>query len=88
MTARARRLLAALEAGCSSRDEIFAHQGRFSLLNNAAAELRAAGVPVECVVVDGDYRYLLDERHGINPPSSPVALVEQDGGQLGWDVAA
>lgn len=84
MTARARRLLAALEDGCESRDEIFAHQGRFSLLNNAAAELRAAGVAVECVLVDGVYRYLLDGRCDYEP----VPSVEQPGGQLGWEIAA
>lgn len=64
MTRRAARLLAALEDGCSTRDQIFAHQGRFSLLNNAAAELRAADVDVECVLVDGDYHYRLVEDRG------------------------
>ena len=60
MTARARRLLAALEDGCSTRDEIFSHQGRFSLLNNAAAELRAVGVDVVCKLEDdGEYHYRL-----------------------------
>ena len=64
MTARARRLLAALEDGCETRDQIFAHQGRFSLLNNSAAELRAAGIDVVCTLgEDGEYRYrLADER--------------------------
>lgn len=60
MTARARRLLAALEDGCSTRDQIFAHQGRFSLLNNSAAELRAAGIDVVCKLEDdGEYHYRL-----------------------------
>lgn len=84
MTARARRMLAALEDGCATRDQIFAHQGRFSLLNNAAAELRAAGVPVDCELVDGDYRYhLLDDGRTPQPvriPAPPPApIVEQDG---------
>ena len=90
MTRRAARMLAALEDGCETRDEIFAHQGRFSLLNNAAAELRAAGVDVVCELVDGDYRYwLLSEGRRDNgavrtvPPGITVApLAEEPDGQL------
>lgn len=59
MTARARHLLAALKDGCSTRNQIFAHQGRFSLLNNGAAELRAAVISVACELKDGDYVYSL-----------------------------
>jgi hypothetical protein len=96
VTRRAALLLAALEAGCTSREDIFAHQGRFSLLNNGASELRAAGFPVACEFVDGDYHYiLLDEpRHDDgpgNPPPYPfpgAGLVEQDTGQFALDVAA
>lgn len=65
MTARAARLLAALEAGCETREQIFQHQGRFSLLNNGAAELRAAGIDVECVLEDGDYHYRLIQDRGL-----------------------
>lgn len=81
MTARAARMLAALEDGCQTRNEIFSHQGRFSLLNNCAAELRAAGVSVACEVVDGEYRYtLLDGGRAqghVTPPPAPA--VEHDG---------
>lgn len=85
MTARARRLLAALEDGCTTRHQIFAHQGRFSLhLNNGAAELRAAGIPVACGIVDGEYSYwLLSD--GLASPSPPVAeqpIVAEESGQL------
>ena len=56
-------MLAALEAGSETRNEIFDHQGGFSLLNNGAAELRAAGIHVDCTLEDGEYHYrLLDER--------------------------
>lgn len=72
-------LLDALEDGCETRGQIFAHQGRFSLLNNAAAELRAAGIPVECWFAGGEHRYrLLDERRDYEP----VPLVEEPDGQL------
>lgn len=80
MTARAARMLSALEDGCSTREQIFAHQGRFSLLNNCAAELRAAGVPVVCELTDGEYRYsLLDDgrRLGNGTPYS-VPVIEHD----------
>jgi len=88
MTRRASRLLDALEDGCQTRAQIFAHQGRFSLLNNAAAELRSAGVGVTCELVDGDYVYtLLDGREGLTA-SAPVPLVEEDSGQLAIGVAA
>lgn len=69
MTARAARMLAALEDGCQTREQIFAHQGRFSLLNNGAAELRAAGIDVVCEIVDGDYVYRLSD--GCLPNASP-----------------
>jgi hypothetical protein len=87
MTSRARRLLDALEDGCITRPQIFAHQGRFSLLNNAAAELRAAGVPVACELVDGDYLYWLldggrDTPGGSLPPPHVAPTVEQPDGQL------
>lgn len=79
MTRRALMLLDALEDGRETRGEIFAHQGRFSLLNNAAAELRAAGIPVSCDVIDSEYHYrLLDER-GTVPPAP---LVEEPSGQM------
>lgn len=57
--------------------------------HSRVAALRAQGHTIEHWRADGLHWYrLLDERHGIDPPSPPVALVEQDGGQLGWDVAA
>lgn len=74
MKRRARMLLDALEDGCATRDQIFAHQGRFSLLNNAAAELRAAGIPVGCGIVDGEYSYwLLSDGLACSPSLPPVA---------------
>ena len=88
MTRRAARMLAALEAGCRTRNEIFDHQDRFSLLNNGAAELRAAGIEVVCELVAGDYVYrLLDQGHEANgagdPPPSDVSLIEEtDTGQM------
>ena len=85
-------MLAALEDGCRTRSETFAHQGRFSLLNNGAAELRAAGVPVDCVLVDGDYVYLLSDGGRSNTPHDAISpapsIAEQDDGQLAWEVAA
>ncbi len=75
-------LLDALEDGCRTRDEIFAHQGRFSLLNNAAAELRVCGIDVSCELVAGDYVYtLLGEGEGLTA-TAPVPLVEETSGQL------
>ena len=65
MTRRAARMLAALEDGCTTRPQIFAHQGRFALLNNAAAELRAAGIHVGCTLADGEYHYTLLDGHGV-----------------------
>lgn len=88
MTRRARMLLDALEDGCETRAEIFQHQGSFSLLNNSAAELRAAGIGVVCELVDGDYHYrLLDQGHddygAVFSPDAAVALIEEPGtGQL------
>lgn len=89
MTRRAARMLAALEDGCVTRSEIFAHQGRFSLLNNAAAELRAAGVTVDCVLVEGEYHYLLGQGGVSNgtpvpPPRASAVLVEETSGQIAW----
>lgn len=86
-------LLVALEAGCETRAQIFEHQGRFTLLNNAAAELRAAGVDVECEFVDGDYRYRLLSDDGRLPAPRrqaplPAPVIAEQSGQLTWDVAA
>jgi hypothetical protein len=39
-------MLAALEDGCATRQEIHAHAGVFFLTNNAASDLRRAGVDV------------------------------------------
>lgn len=77
MKARARRLLAALEDGCQTRSEIFSHQGRFSLLNNAAAELRDAGISVDCRIVDGDYTYSLGEGTAVPPAGGTASPPEQ-----------
>jgi len=86
-------MLAALEDGCETREQIFAHQGSFSLLNNGAAELRAAGIPVDCMLVDGVYRYrLLDQPDAANGSASPspqvagVRLIEEDDGRLAFDL--
>jgi len=81
VTRRAARMLAALEDGCTTRPQIFAHQGRFALLNNAAAELRAAGIHVDCSVVDGEYHYTLLDGHDVangtapSPPSGCGSVV-------------
>ena len=92
MTRRAARMLAALEDGCQTRAEIFAHQGRFSLLNNGAAELRAAGITVECLLVDGEYVYLLApviRRPEGAPRAGGEGLhVVEESGQLAFGVAA
>ena len=96
MKARARCLLAALEDGCETRAEIFAHQGRFSLLNNAAAELRAAGIPVVCSLEDdGEYHYRLADdgvlseppvRAASTFPVDPQAAANTVGGSLNASV--
>ena len=99
MTARARRMLDALEDGCQTRHELWAHAGRFYLTNNAAADLRRAGIGVTFVrgETSDDDRYVLDEERvspdSHSPVSSPtrgraVLLVEHAGGQLGFEVAA
>lgn len=59
VTRRAARMLAALEDGCTTRAQLYAHVGSYFLCNNGAAELRAAGIDVVCVSVDGDYWYVL-----------------------------
>lgn len=57
--------------------------------HSRVAALRKMGHTIECWRADGLHWYrLLDERHGINPPSPPVALVERDGGQFAIEVAA
>lgn len=88
MTARARRMLDALEDGCRTRDQLYAHAGRFFLTNNAAAELRAAGIPVTYLRVGGQDTYtLLDERD--DPLEEAVLpLVEEPTGQFSMEVAA
>ena len=84
MTRRAARMLAALEDGCETREQIFAHAGRFMLCNNAASELRRAGIEVVWRH-DTDTYHLLDEPGhddgAGNPPLSfpEAGLVEQDG---------
>jgi len=81
VTRRAARMLAALEDGCTTRPQIFAHQGRFALLNNAAAELRAAGIHVDCTLKDGEYHYTLLDGHDVangtatSPPSGCGSVV-------------
>lgn len=90
MTSRARLMLDALEDGCETREQIFRHQRRFSLLNNASSELRAAGIEVVCEVEDGEYHYrLLNDGHVSHPgdavPSpdtTDAPVVEQPDGQL------
>lgn len=93
MTRRARRLLDAIEAGCETRKQIFDHQDGFSLLNNAAAELRAAGIDVECEYSGGDYRYRLlrDDGRIPTPIASgvlPAPVISEQSGQLTWEIAA
>ena len=86
MTRRAARMLAALEDGCETREEIFAHAGGFFLCNNAASDLRRAGVQVVWDR-DTDTYHLLDEPDRPSyPPSSEVGLVEQDNGWMALDV--
>lgn len=84
MTARARRMLDALEDGCSTREQCYAHAGSFFLTNNAAAELRAAGIGVTYLRVDGHDTYLLDD--GRSLPLAPI--IEQESGQIAWELAA
>lgn len=85
-------LLDALEAGCVTRKQIFDHQGCFALLNNAAAELRAAGIPVGHSYEDKQHCYRLlsdDGRPSTVPqPSLPAPVIAEQSGQLTWDVAA
>ena len=70
-------MLAALESGCETRNEIFDHQGGFSLLNNGAAELRAAGIHVDCTLVDGEYHYTLLDGHDVANGTGSVVDVGQ-----------
>lgn len=99
MTARARRMLNALEDGngAATRHELWQHAGRFYLTNNAAAELRRAGIDVDYDRDSDTYR-LLDQRHGLttSPPEGqahasgtpPVPLIEQTDGQIALEVVA
>jgi len=87
VTRRAARMLAALEDGCTTRPQIFAHQGRFALLNNAAAELRAAGIHVDCTLEDGEYHYTIlggrgSDNGAAEPPPAAAAAAEETTGQL------
>jgi len=89
VTRRAARMLAALEAGSETRNEIFDHQGGFSLLNNGAAELRAAGIHVDCTLEDGEYHYTLLDGHDVangtatQPPSGCGSVVDVGQHQTG-----
>jgi len=78
VTRRAARMLAALEAGSETRNEIFDHQGGFSLLNNGAAELRAAGIHVDCTLEDGEYHYTLLDGHDVANGTGSVVDVGQN----------
>ncbi len=83
-------LLDALEDGCTKRAQFHKHAGEYFIVNNAASELRAAGIPVEWDHATDEYR-LLDERHGPDPHPGflpPVSLVEEPDGQYAMDVAA
>ena len=94
MTRRARLLLDALEDGCATRHEIHAHAGCFFLTNNAASDLRRAGIAVVWDRDTDEYRLLdepgLADGAGIpSPDEVPGAgLVEQADGQYAMDVAA
>lgn len=95
MTSRARTLLDALEAhdGTATRTQLWQHAGRFYLTNNAAAELRAAGIHVT-YDRDNDTYTLLDESRGSTDgyertplSAQAAALVEEDTGQLAIEAA-
>lgn len=86
MTRRAALMLAALEDGCSTRSELWAHAGRFYLTNNAASDLRKAGVDVAWDRAKDSYSLVLSEgvaspaQRSDPPPSAPFA--EDEAGQL------
>lgn len=85
MTRRARMLLDALEDGCATRHEIWAHAGRFFLTNNAASDLRRAGVDVVWDRESDSYSLLDDGRpaYGAGTSPFPVApIIEERDEQL------
>lgn len=77
-------LLDALEDGCTTRREIHAHAGTFFLTNNAASDLRRAGIDVQWDRDTDTYSLppdLLGGREGLTA-TAPVPLVEETSGQL------
>lgn len=104
MTARARRLLAALEDGPRTRAEIFDLTG-YMLSNNSASELRREGFTVVCSRRGREYVYEIVDGALSGAvrvaPTLPVACcataktsgpaestVEHEDGQLAFAVAA
>lgn len=94
MTSRATTMLHALEAhnGEATRSQLWDHAGRFYLTNNAAAELRAAGIDVAYDRDEDSYR-LLDQGHDDNgaeqtASAQAVPLIEETDGQMSLEVAA